>query len=92
MRVNFYATLRPIVGGKTVELPVAPGITVRDLIDELVARYPRLRAELLDEHGSLYGHVHVFVNGRDAPYLADKLDTPVASEDHLDIFPPVAGG
>jgi molybdopterin synthase sulfur carrier subunit len=92
VKVDFYATLRPIVGGKTVELPVAPGITVRGLIDELVARYPPLRAELLDEHGNLYRHVHVFVNGRDAPYLADQLDTVVTPEDALAIFPQVAGG
>jgi sulfur-carrier protein len=36
MQVNFYATLRPIVGGRTVELEIAEGLTVRELVVALV--------------------------------------------------------
>jgi molybdopterin synthase sulfur carrier subunit len=92
MKVNFYATLRPIVGGKTVEVDVPEGITVKDLVDGLVTRYPALRTELLDEAGNLHGHVHVFVNGRDVPFLVDKINTRISPEDAVNIFPPVGGG
>ncbi len=92
MKINFYATYRQIVGGKTVELPFGEGITVRQLVDALIARYPRLRRELLDEQGHLYPHVHVFVNGRDVPYLEDGLETRISPDDTVSIFPPVAGG
>ena len=92
MKVNFYATLRPIVGGKTVEVDVPEGITVKELVDGLVMRYPALRPELLDEAGNLHGHVHVFVNGRDVPFLVDKINTRISPQDAVNIFPPVGGG
>jgi molybdopterin synthase sulfur carrier subunit len=88
VKVNFYATLRQIVGGKTVEVDVPEGITVKELVDGLVTRYP----ELLDEAGNLHGHVHVFVNGRDVPFLADKINTRISPQDAVNIFPPVGGG
>ena len=92
VKVNFYATLRQIVGQKTVEIPLPTGATVRQLVNEVVSRYPGLRRELLDEEGNLYGHVHVFINGRDVPYLHDALDTQIGPADKVDIFPAVGGG
>lgn len=92
MKVNFYATLREIVGGKTVELPTDGNITVRRLLEMLFERYPRLRRELVNEQGELYPHVHIFVNGRDAPYLDDGLDALLSAQDVINIFPAVGGG
>jgi molybdopterin synthase sulfur carrier subunit len=92
MKVNFYATLRQIVGGKTVEVDVPDGITVKELLDKLATRYPALRPELLDGDGNLHGHVHVFVNGRDVPFLVDKINTRISPRDAVNIFPPVGGG
>jgi molybdopterin synthase sulfur carrier subunit len=92
MQVNFYATLRPIVGGRTVEVELPAGATVRDLVAALVERWPPLRAQLLDQHGELYRHVHVFVNGRDAPMRPGGVDAPLAPGDTVDVFPAVAGG
>ena len=71
MQVSFYATLRQMIGQKTIEVPVEPGATVSLLLDALLELYPDMRAELFDEDGELYGHVHVFINGNDAPYLDD---------------------
>jgi molybdopterin synthase sulfur carrier subunit len=92
MHVNFYATLRPIVGGKTVTFAVEEGITVAQLLETIVTDYPPLREHLLNAQGELYPHVHVFVNGRDAPALAQGMQTPLTRADLLDIFPAVAGG
>ncbi len=92
MKVHFFATFRPIVGGKTVEADVIEGATLRQLLQTLIARYPALNAELFDEGDNLRGHVHVFVNGRDSVYLADKLETNIKAEDVINIFPPVGGG
>lgn len=92
MRVNFYATLRPIVGGRTVEFDLEPGITVRELVDVMVERFPPLREQLLNERGELYPHVHVFINGRDAPYLEHGMATVIGPDDTADVFPAVAGG
>ena len=92
MKVNFFATLRPIVGQKTVEFELPPDTTVRDFVEIVVTRYPPMRPELLDENGELHRHVHVFVNGRDAPFLPDGMDTVIQAKDTLNVFPAVGGG
>ena len=92
MKVNFYATYRPIVGGKTIEFDVDHGITVQQLVEAIIARFPAMRREMLDENGQLYSHVHIFVNGRDACYLGNGMETVIKAEDTLNIFPPVGGG
>ncbi len=92
MNVNFYATLRPISGQKTIEFDLPPNVTIRELLDAIVTRFPLMRKELLDENGELYRHVHVFINGRDAPYLSNTVETLIKPEDKVDIFPAVGGG
>lgn len=92
MKVHFYATLRDIVGQKTIQVDLPAEATVRQLLDILIARYPPLKRELFDENGELWRHVHVIVNGRDAPYLKQALDTPVKPDDTINIFPAVGGG
>lgn len=92
MQVSFFATLRQIVGTKTVDFDLPENTTIGVLIEWMVQRYPDLRKELLDEHGNLYGHVHVFVNGRDVPYLENRLDTVLNTDDVISVFPAVGGG
>jgi sulfur-carrier protein len=92
MKVNFFATLRPLVGGKSVEFELPEQTTAADLLNIVVERFPPLRAELLDEQGQLYPHVHMFVNGRDAPYLENGMETILKPTDTVNIFPAVAGG
>ena len=92
MRVNFYAMLRPVVGGKTVEVEFFDGMTLHQLLKQLTERFPPLRQKLFDENDHLYEHIHVFVNGRDSAFLADKLNTRIMPEDDINIFPPVGGG
>lgn len=92
MKINFFATLRQITGQKTVEIDLPPGITVRQLVQEVVTRYPPMYPELLDAEGNLHRHVHVFVNGRDAPFLKDGMETIIKPTDVINIFPAVGGG
>lgn len=92
MQVSFFATLRQIVGAKTVIFDLPDEATVGQLIDLMVRRYPDLRRELLDDSGNLYGHVHVFVNGRDVPYLENRLETVLEADDVISVFPAVGGG
>ena len=92
MEIRFYATLRDVTGGRTAEFDLEPGTTVAGLLAAVVARYPAVREELFDEKGDLYPHVHVFINGRDAPYLDRALETPLRETDKVDIFPAIGGG
>ena len=92
MKINFYATLRQIVGQKTVRLDLERSCTVQELLNTVLERYPPMRSELVDEQGELYPHVHIFVNGRDAPYLDKAMQTALQPDDKVDIFPAVGGG
>lgn len=92
MRVTFYATLRTVVGQRHVLMPEAVGMTVWQMLNALIDTYPALRPQLLDDNGVLWRHVHVMVNGRDAQYLAQGLDTCLEETAAIDIFPPVGGG
>lgn len=92
MKVNFYATLRPIVGKKTVEMNLPRGTTAIQLVRQFVQEYPAMHRELLDENGNFLPHMKFFINGREAVYLPQKFDTVLQPEDKIDIFPPVGGG
>lgn len=92
MKVHFFATLRPIVGGKTVEFEVDHGLTVQEMLNVMIARFPKLKDELLDENGQMYGHVHFFVNGRDAQFLENGIETRLMPDDVVNVFPAVGGG
>lgn len=92
MKVHFYATLRPIAGQKTIEFDLDEGITVQQLLDAVVLRFPEMGDILVDENGQLYQHVHLFINGRDAPLLENAMDYHIKPGDKVDIFPAVGGG
>lgn len=81
--------LRPSVGGaRQVE---ASGATLGALLDDLFARYPAVREQIITPEGELSRFVNVFVNDQDARYLK-ALDTPVAEGDVIVLLPAMAGG
>lgn len=92
MKIRFYATLRRVIGGSQIEVELAEGATIRELLADVFQKYPALKAEMMDEKGELYQHVHIFVNGRDAPFLEGGLDASLSREDMIGIFPAVGGG
>ena len=92
MNVRFHATLRQAVGGRHVDVDWRDGLTVWGFVTQMIERYPALGPSLLDAEGKLARHVHVMVNGRDAPYLVQGMETPLHETDKIDVFPPVGGG
>ena len=92
MIVNYYATLRQVVGRRQVDFMLPQDGTLRQLVEEMVKRYPGLKDKMLDPHGNLYGHIHIFVNGRDSTFLDGSLDSILEPQDTISIFPPVGGG
>ena len=87
--VRIPPTLRVATGGAK-QVDVA-GTTVREVIDSLVAAYPGLHAQLLDQDGGLNRFVNVFLNDTDVRHL-QALDTPVGERDSLVLLPAMAGG
>ena len=92
MKVNFFATLRDIAGGKVVEFDVDHGVTAQELLNAIVVKFPLMKKELLKENGEMHGHVHFFINGRDVQFTDDKFQTKIMQEDTINVFPAVGGG
>ncbi|RME42666.1 MAG: MoaD/ThiS family protein, partial [Caldilineae bacterium] len=51
MEIKVYATLRAIVGGKSIHLDHDGDITVKEMVERLFGRYPALKGELLTRNG-----------------------------------------
>ncbi|GHH67967.1 molybdopterin synthase sulfur carrier subunit [Streptosporangium violaceochromogenes] len=74
-------------GAKAVD---AKGATLEELIGDLDARHPGLKARLVDQ-GALRRFVNVYLNDEDVRFLGG-LETPVADGDTVTVLPAVAGG
>lgn len=92
MKVKFYATLREVVGGQVVDIPLKDGVTAQELFDKMIEMYPALRKELLDPEGNLHGHVHFFINGRDVQFDDRAWDKRILPDDVVTVFPAIGGG
>ncbi len=80
--------LRGEVGGAR-EVP-AEGGTVRELLDDLMDRFPSLRPQLV-ENEEIAPYVNVYVEGEDVRTL-EGLDTQVARGNTVILLPAMAGG
>ncbi len=80
--------LRSEVGGAR-EVP-AEGATVREVLGDLIARFPALRPQLVED-GDLAPFVNVYVEGEDVRTL-EGLDTPVGEGATVILLPAMAGG
>jgi len=80
--------LRGEVGGAR-EVP-AEGDTVRDLLDDLMDRFPALRPQLVEDD-EIASFVNVYVEGEDVRTL-DGLDTSVDHGSTVILLPAMAGG
>jgi sulfur-carrier protein len=89
VQVNLPTVLRPHAGGERVV--AVEGDTVGQVLKALVARYPGMTGQVIDDSGSLHKFVNVYLNDDDVRYLSG-IDTPVAGTDELSILPAVAGG
>ena len=87
-KVRIPPTLREVTGGER-ELP-AEGDTVRELLEDLMGRFPALRTQLVED-GDLAPFVNVYVEGEDVRTL-DGLETDVRPGATVILLPAMAGG
>jgi sulfur-carrier protein len=86
--VRIPPTLRPDVGGeRQVE---ADGDTVREILDDLMSRFPSLRRQLVDAD-EIAPFVNVYVEGEDVR-TRDGLETEVRPGSTVILLPAMAGG
>ncbi len=86
--VRIPPTLREQVDGKCEV--AADGDTVRELLDDLMGRFPALRRQLVDDD-ELAPFVNVYVEGEDVRTL-DGLETEVRPGSTVILLPAMAGG
>lgn len=83
VRVRLFADIREEVGESHVE---AEGVTVRDVVDDLVEQHPALEEKLYSD-GELRAHLNLTADG-------EPVDPERSTDDveEVAVFPPVSGG
>lgn len=77
-------------GQKVVQ---ANGATLAELLADLDARYPGIRARIVSESGTIHRFVNVYINDEDVRFLEPAgLAAAVRDGDTVAILPAVAGG
>jgi sulfur-carrier protein len=89
VEVRLPTVLRTHAGGASVVQ--VDGATVGEVLAKMVAEYPGLAGQVVQEDGTLHKFVNIYVNDDDVRYL-DGVDTPVPEGAELSILPAVAGG
>ena len=69
---------------------VAEGETVRELLDDLMSRFPALKPHLVEDE-ELAPFVNVYVEGEDVRTL-EGMETRVDDDDTVILLPAMAGG
>ena len=87
--VRIPTILRTYTGGDS-EVP-AEGATLAEVLEDLDARHPGIRARILDDQGAIRRFVNVYVGNDDVRFL-DALDTKTPDGAQVSVIPAVAGG
>jgi molybdopterin converting factor small subunit len=87
--VRIPPTLRAEVGGE--RQVAASGGTVRELLDDLISRFPGLRGQLVED-GEIAPFVNVYLEGDDVRTLPEGFDAPVREGATVILLPAMAGG
>ena len=69
----------------------AEGGTIGEMVADLEARFPGMRARLCDDDGKLRRFVNVYVNDEDVRFLGGE-QTALQDGDRVSIIPAIAGG
>ncbi len=89
VQVRIPTVLRPAAAGQSQV--AVDGEAVGQVVTQLIADYPALEANLVDDDGSVRKFVNIYLNDEDIRFL-EQLETPVVDGDEVAILPAVAGG
>ncbi len=67
------------------------GGDIQEVISNLEARFPGVKARLCDENGTLRRFVNIYINEEDIRFLKGE-STPLKDGDEVSIVPAIAGG
>jgi molybdopterin converting factor small subunit len=83
--VRLRGPLKQLAGGSADHR--VDGATVGQLLVELERSQPAVSGWILDERGLIRRHINVWVNGE-----SGTRDTPVGTDDRVDVLPAISGG
>ena len=81
--------LRKYTGGN--DEVSAAGATIADVLADLDANHPGIKARIFDNKGEIRRFVNIFVDGDDIRHM-QNLETPVGEKSEVAIIPAIAGG
>jgi molybdopterin converting factor small subunit len=87
--VRFPALMKYYVDNQS-ELSVS-GLTIAELLENVLIRYPALRPHMFDPEGNLRRHFNIFVNGIQLREL-NGMDTVLKEADKVILMVSAAGG
>lgn len=92
LRVALFGGARVVVGKSVVDLSFdAPAVPLGQLVEELIATYPRVRPYLLDASGVIHPSLRVLLNN-EWPVPEVTLETLLHDGDGVTFLVAVAGG
>jgi molybdopterin converting factor small subunit len=90
--VALYGAARVVTGQSLVEISFdLPTVTLGQVLERMIATYPRVRPYLLDENGMLPSFMRVLINDA-RPDPDATLATVLHNEDRVSLLVAVAGG
>jgi len=90
LTLKFLRLFKNIIGKSELELNIKLK-TLKDLLEILVEKYPKLEKELFTKKDELTEYVCIFLNDKPISALS-LLDTKLKNGDNLLFFIPVSGG
>jgi molybdopterin converting factor small subunit len=78
-------------GESEINLVLADGAVIGDLLGQLDADWPRLARRIADEQGHIRRYVNVYVDGEDCRNLGGTA-APLRDGGQIQVIPSVAGG
>lgn len=92
VHIALFGGARVVVGRSDVDLSFdSPSVTLEQLVEELIATYPRVRPYLLDASGTLHLSLRVLLNN-EWPVPEATLATLAHDGDRVSFLVAVAGG
>ena len=92
VHVTLYGGARVVSGKSVVDLSFeTPTVTVAQMLDKLIASYPRVHSYLLDASGMIQTSIRVLIN-KERPEPDATLETLLHDEDQVTLLVAVAGG
>ena len=74
-----------------MDFPGKKSVTLRNILDELVNNYPKLKYEIYDEKGALSFHILIFINDRPMQH-SDDISMKLEDNDVVHLYPVIGGG